>query len=122
MDALKTAQYARALYSVHGDQAEAEAARKMRECEAAGEARQRPRTGWPCAVRSGRFAAPIKGNNCDAARGPTSAQSLGSGLTVCPSTAITCPDTSRAASEARKTAIFAMSRASTNRPIDVPEA
>ncbi len=40
MDALKTAEYARALYSVHGDQAEAEAARKMRECEAAGEARQ----------------------------------------------------------------------------------
>ena len=36
MDALKTAQYAHALYAAHGDQAEAEAARKMRECEAAG--------------------------------------------------------------------------------------
>ena len=36
MDALKTAQYARALYTAHGDQAEAEAAQKMRECETAG--------------------------------------------------------------------------------------
>ncbi|CUJ88369.1 hypothetical protein RUE5091_00691 [Ruegeria denitrificans] len=36
MDALQTAQYARALYTVHGDRAEAEAAQKMRECEAAG--------------------------------------------------------------------------------------
>ncbi|KUJ82018.1 hypothetical protein [Ruegeria profundi] len=36
MDALQTAQYARALYTAHGDQAEAEAAQKMRECEAAG--------------------------------------------------------------------------------------
>ncbi len=36
MDALKTAQYARALYAAHGDRAEAEAAQKMRECEAAG--------------------------------------------------------------------------------------
>lgn len=36
MDALKTSQYARALYSAHGDRAEAEAAKKMRECEAAG--------------------------------------------------------------------------------------
>ncbi|MES0861031.1 hypothetical protein ABLN87_01585 [Ruegeria sp. SCPT10] len=40
MDALKTAQYARALYSVHGDRAEAEAAQKMRESEAAGNAQQ----------------------------------------------------------------------------------
>lgn len=40
MDALKTAQYARALYSAHGDQAEAEAARKMRECEIAGQTQQ----------------------------------------------------------------------------------
>ncbi|NVO55483.1 hypothetical protein HW561_06745 [Rhodobacteraceae bacterium B1Z28] len=36
MDALKTAQYARALYSVHGDRAEAEAAQKMREYQATG--------------------------------------------------------------------------------------
>ncbi len=36
MDALKTAQYARSLYSAHGDRAEAEVAKKMRESEAAG--------------------------------------------------------------------------------------
>ena len=36
MDALKTAQYARALCSAHGDKAEAEAAQKAREFEAAG--------------------------------------------------------------------------------------
>ncbi len=36
MDALKTAEYARALYTAHGDRAEAEAAQKMRECEASG--------------------------------------------------------------------------------------
>ena len=36
MDTLKAAQYAHALYSAHEDQAEAEAAQKMRECEAAG--------------------------------------------------------------------------------------
>ncbi len=36
MDALKTAQYARALYTAHGDRAEAEAAKKMRDSEAAG--------------------------------------------------------------------------------------
>lgn len=36
MDALQTAQYARALYTAHGDQAEAEAAQRMRECKAAG--------------------------------------------------------------------------------------
>ncbi|WP_299660873.1 hypothetical protein [uncultured Ruegeria sp.] len=36
MDPLKTAQYARALYTAHGDRAEAEAAQKMRECKAAG--------------------------------------------------------------------------------------
>jgi hypothetical protein len=40
MDALKTAQYARALYSAHGDQAEAEAAQKMRECKDAGNMQQ----------------------------------------------------------------------------------
>ncbi|WP_170413914.1 hypothetical protein [Ruegeria atlantica] len=40
MDALKTAQYARALYTAHGDQAEAEAAQKMRECKAAGNMQQ----------------------------------------------------------------------------------
>ncbi|SLN11791.1 hypothetical protein [Ruegeria meonggei] len=40
MDAIQTAQYARALYSAHGDRAEAEAAQKMRECEAAGNTRQ----------------------------------------------------------------------------------
>lgn len=40
MDALKTAEYARALYSVHGDRAEAEAAQKVRECEAAGNKRE----------------------------------------------------------------------------------
>lgn len=36
MDAVKTAEYARALYSAHGDKAEAEAAQKMRACEEAG--------------------------------------------------------------------------------------
>ncbi len=36
MDAIKTAEYARALYTAHGDRAEAEAAQKMRECEEAG--------------------------------------------------------------------------------------
>ncbi|KUJ80609.1 hypothetical protein AVO45_06075 [Ruegeria marisrubri] len=36
MDAIKAAEYARALYSAHGDKAEAEAAQKMRACEAAG--------------------------------------------------------------------------------------
>lgn len=36
MDAIQTAQYARALFAAHGDQAEAEAAKKMRDCEAAG--------------------------------------------------------------------------------------
>lgn len=36
MEAIKTAEYARALYSAHGDQAEAEAARRARECVAAG--------------------------------------------------------------------------------------
>lgn len=40
MDALQTAQYARALYTAHGDRAEAEAAQKMRECEAAGHTRE----------------------------------------------------------------------------------
>jgi|GEM_PF-659576 len=35
MNAVQTAEYAHALYSVHGDKAEAEAARKMRECEQA---------------------------------------------------------------------------------------
>ncbi|MGD9862331.1 MAG: hypothetical protein AB7S99_03870 [Pseudodonghicola sp.] len=43
MDALQTAQYAQALYGTHGDRAEAEVARKARECEAANkpeEARQ----------------------------------------------------------------------------------
>ncbi|MEX0319163.1 MULTISPECIES: hypothetical protein [unclassified Ruegeria] len=36
MDAIRTAEYARALYSAHGDKAEAEAAQKMREYDAAG--------------------------------------------------------------------------------------
>jgi len=36
MDAVQTAQYARALYHAHGDKAEAEAAQKARECETAG--------------------------------------------------------------------------------------
>ncbi len=36
MDALKTAQHARALYSAHGDKAEAEAAQKAREFDATG--------------------------------------------------------------------------------------
>jgi len=35
MNAMQTAEYARALYSAHGDKAEAEAARKMHECELA---------------------------------------------------------------------------------------
>ncbi|TDK49620.1 hypothetical protein [Antarcticimicrobium luteum] len=43
MDAIQTAQYARALYGAHGDKAEAEAAKKARDCELAAkpdEARQ----------------------------------------------------------------------------------
>lgn len=36
MDAIRTAEYARALFSAHGDRAEAEAAQRMRECEEAG--------------------------------------------------------------------------------------
>ncbi len=40
MDPLKTAEYARALYAAHGDQAEAEAAKKMRDSEAAGHKQQ----------------------------------------------------------------------------------
>ncbi|KAE9630467.1 hypothetical protein FEE96_07745 [Parasedimentitalea maritima] len=36
MNAIQTAEFARALYSAHGDKAEAEAAHKMQECEAAG--------------------------------------------------------------------------------------
>ena len=32
MDAIKTAEYARALYSAHGDKAEWEAAQKMKAC------------------------------------------------------------------------------------------
>ncbi len=43
MDAIQTAQYARALYGAHGDKAEAEAAEKARSCAAAnrqGEAEQ----------------------------------------------------------------------------------
>lgn len=40
MDAIQTAEYARALYAVHGDRAEAEAAQKARQCEAAGDKQQ----------------------------------------------------------------------------------
>ena len=36
MDAIQTAEYARALLNAHGPKAEAEAARKMRESEQAG--------------------------------------------------------------------------------------
>ena len=36
MDAIKTAQYARALYTAHGDKAEWEAAQKMRASKEAG--------------------------------------------------------------------------------------
>lgn len=36
MDAIKAAEYARALYTAHGDNAEAEAAQKMRSCTEAG--------------------------------------------------------------------------------------
>ncbi|MFN3207739.1 MAG: hypothetical protein ACE369_01815 [Roseovarius sp.] len=36
MDAIQTAEYARALLSAHGPRAEAEAARKMRESQSAG--------------------------------------------------------------------------------------
>ena len=36
MDAMQTTQYARALLSSHGGKAEAEAAQKMRDCQAAG--------------------------------------------------------------------------------------
>lgn len=38
MDAIKASEYARALYSAHGDKAEAEAAQKMRQCTEAGKA------------------------------------------------------------------------------------
>lgn len=38
VDAIKVAEYARALYSTHGDRAEAEVAQKMRDCESAGKA------------------------------------------------------------------------------------
>lgn len=38
MDGEKIIEYARALYSAHGDKAEAEAAQKMRQCEEAGKA------------------------------------------------------------------------------------
>jgi hypothetical protein len=38
MDAIKTSEYARALLSSHGPRAEAEAARKMNDCESAGKA------------------------------------------------------------------------------------
>ncbi|MDU9004380.1 hypothetical protein [Sedimentitalea todarodis] len=40
MEATKTAEYARALYQVHGDLAEAEAARKARECDDEGKTRE----------------------------------------------------------------------------------
>ncbi|AFO88203.1 hypothetical protein PhaeoP83_00955 [Phaeobacter inhibens] len=36
MDAIRTAEYARALYSAHGDKAEAEVAQKMRRCQEVG--------------------------------------------------------------------------------------
>ncbi|AFO92096.1 hypothetical protein D1822_11795 [Phaeobacter inhibens] len=36
MDTIRTAEYARALYSAHGDKAEAEVAQKMRRCQKAG--------------------------------------------------------------------------------------
>ncbi|XDA97092.1 hypothetical protein AB1M95_13305 [Sulfitobacter sp. LCG007] len=36
MDTLKTAEYARALYRAHGPAAEAEAARRARDCQASG--------------------------------------------------------------------------------------
>lgn len=35
MDAIQTAEYARALYGAHGDRAEAEVAQRARACEAA---------------------------------------------------------------------------------------
>ena len=35
MDAVQTAQYARALYGAHGNKAEAEAAQKARDCDLA---------------------------------------------------------------------------------------
>ena len=38
MDAIKATEYARALLASHGDQALAEAARRMRECQQAGKA------------------------------------------------------------------------------------
>jgi hypothetical protein len=40
MDAIKTAEYARALYQAHGDAAEAEAARKARNCVDAGRTKE----------------------------------------------------------------------------------
>ena len=39
MDAMQTAQYARALYSAHGDRAEAEAAQKALAADEAGDIR-----------------------------------------------------------------------------------
>ena len=38
MDGEKIVEYARALYSAHGDRAEAEVAQKVQDCEAAGKA------------------------------------------------------------------------------------
>ncbi|MEO9781828.1 MAG: hypothetical protein ABJH07_15930 [Sedimentitalea sp.] len=50
MEAMKTAEYARALYQVHGDAAEAEAARKARECD--DEGRRRDAEDWTAVRRS----------------------------------------------------------------------
>ncbi|MDW4498541.1 hypothetical protein R5H30_11155 [Sulfitobacter sp. D35] len=36
MDAIKTTEYARALYRAHGDAAEAEAAKRARDCQTSG--------------------------------------------------------------------------------------
>ena len=53
MDAIKVAEYAHALYSSHGDKAEAEASKKMRQCEEAGQSDEA--TNWKAirqAIRS----------------------------------------------------------------------
>lgn len=50
MEAIKTAEYARALYQAHGDAAEAEAARKARECGDKG--RRREAEDWSAVRRS----------------------------------------------------------------------
>ncbi|MBU2959583.1 hypothetical protein KO516_01835 [Citreicella sp. C3M06] len=57
MDAIKISEYATALYNAHGAQAEVEAARRARECEAAGKtAEQEDWSAIQAAIRAKRGA------------------------------------------------------------------